>query len=93
MLDVDIHLFGAIPSREQNVGAAMFGFGQLDNEIISEEVVFPLFVRGLSEKPTSSFTYLGNYIAKKSSPVAWEELSSEVCFFPFHEQSPRPGSN
>jgi hypothetical protein len=71
---------------------AIFGFGQADNEVISEGAIFPLFVRGLSEKATS-FIYLGNYTATKLDPVAWEILSKEVCFFIVYAQSCKPSSN
>lgn len=82
MLDVPAHLFDKRPSRKQDVGEAVFGFGLEDNEVISEGIAFPLFVRGLAEKETS-FVYLGNYTATKlkSSSAAWGRLSEVVRFF------------
>ena len=80
LLDIEWHLFGQKPTCKQDVGVAIFGFGQADNEVISKGLTFPLFVRDQT-KITRKFTYLGNYIATKLDPVAWEKLSEEVCFF------------
>jgi hypothetical protein len=82
LLDVPAHLFDQRPSREQDVGEAVFGFGLEDNEVISEGIAFPLFVRGLTEKETS-FVYLGNYTATKlnSGSAAWGRLPEVVRFF------------
>ena len=68
------------PSRKQDVSEAVFGFGLTDNVILSRNVVFPLFVRGV-DGHRSHFTYLGNYAAVELHPVAWERLSEEVRFF------------
>lgn len=78
VLDINLHLFGQSPSCKQDVGKAIFGFGQADNEVISRGVVFPLFVRD-PKRTARKFVYLGNYTATKLDPVAWEKLSMEVC--------------
>jgi len=64
------------------VGEAIFGFGQMDNEVISKGIAFPLFVHDPGKR-ARNFTYLGNYTATKFGPVAWEKLSEQVCFFSF----------
>ena len=61
------------------MGKAIFGFGQVDNEVISEGIAFPLFVNDPS-KNMMKITYLGNYTATELNPYAWGELSMEVCF-------------
>ena len=81
LLDAAAHLFGQTPSRGQNVAEAVFGFGP-DGDVTSGEIVFPLFIRNQSEH-RSRFTYLGNYVAIRLSPVAWERLSEEVRLFDF----------
>ena len=62
----------------------MLGFGPEDNEAISEGPILPLFVCEMEKSP---YIYLGNYIAKRLDPVAWESLSTEVCLFSFCERS------
>jgi len=79
-LDIKWHLFDQSPSCKQGVSEAIFGFGQADNKVISKGIVFPLFVRDPARR-TRKFTYLGNYIATKSDPAAWERLLDEVGFF------------
>jgi len=78
-----MHLFGQTPTRGHDVGEGVFGFG-LENSVISRAIVFPLFVRGLS-KGQKRFVYLGNYVAMRLDPVAWERLSEEVRLFDFSQ--------
>jgi len=80
LLDINWDLFGQSPSCKQDVGKAIFGFGQVDNKVISRGIVFPLFVCD-PRKRSRKFTYLGNYTATRLDPVAWGKLSKEVCFF------------
>lgn len=79
LLDVKAHFFDQRPSSGEHVAEAVFGFHDTDDEVISGEIEFPLFVRDTSENPTQ-FQYMGNYVAKKSYSVAWQRLSQEVCF-------------
>ena len=74
------HLFGQSPSCKQDVDKAIFGFGQPDNEVISKDIVFPLFICD-PHKAVKKYTYLGNYTATKLDPVAWQKLSTKVSFF------------
>jgi len=80
LLDVELHLFSQTPSRRQNVAEGVFGFGP-DDGVISGAIEFPLFVRGLSGAYQLRFTYLGNYVAIRLDPVAWERLSEKgkIC--------------
>jgi hypothetical protein len=86
LLDVGVHLFGRTPAARQNVAEAAFGFG-LDDDVVSREIVFPLFIRDQNAARSisrSRFTYLGNYIAIRLDPTfAWERLSEEVRLFVF----------
>ena len=79
MLDVRAHLFGHKPTPKQDVDKAVLGIGAADNQVVSKDVVFPLFV---CDNGMSPYTYLGNYTATKLDTVAWEELSEEVRLFP-----------
>lgn len=77
------HFPGQRPLQGKGITQAVFGFDQ-DQGIISEGIVFPLFVRRLREK-RSPFDYFGNYVAIESKPVAWKELSKEVRLSPSRE--------
>ena len=77
MLDVGYHLFGRIPNIGKDITEAILGLGEINAEVVSEAVVFPLFVRSPS-KNRAQFTYFGNYTAIELGPLPWGELSEEV---------------
>ena len=81
LLDPAAHLFGQTLSPRQNAAEAVLGFGP-DDDVISGAIVFPLFIRNQSEH-RSRFTYMGNYVATRLDPVAWERLPEEVRLFVF----------
>lgn len=89
LLDTVAHLFEQAVSSKQDIAQAVFGFGP-DDELVSGDYVFPLFVRNtVGENPTG-FTYLGNYSASRLDPVPWEELSNTVRFHPLRTNQGQP---
>jgi len=78
LLDVEAHFFGQRPSHGEDIAEVVFGFGSTDNEVISGEIEFPLFIsdtRENSKRPR--FEYMGNYVAKKLHSIPWERLPEE----------------
>lgn len=75
-LDIEAHLFSKNPTHGENIAEAVFGFSFADTQVISGCTEFPLFVCGPDiGKTRGQFQYLGNYVARRLSPIAWERLS------------------